>query len=157
MNKVVNAQKLSDNTISINEKLRTSIYLKKDTYLKMDSLIKLLGGTPSRNEVIEKAIDFFFSYTTSQLSQDYLCGVLGAKIEGLVGTLSTRLSKGNFRTAVEMDMLTRLLATVVQISKNDYDKLRLKSIKDVKRTNGSIDILEAVDESEDDISFDNSY
>jgi hypothetical protein len=45
-------------------------------------------------------------------------------------------------------MLTRMLATVVQLSKGDYDKLRVKSIHDVKTTNGSIDILEAVNESE---------
>ena len=58
-----------------------------------------------------------------------------------------------FRTicAVEMDMLTRMVASVLQIFKNDYEKLRVKAIRDVKQTNGSIDILEAINESEDNI------
>jgi hypothetical protein len=149
MDNVVNSKRLSDSNIDSKEKLRTSIYLTKETYLKIDSLIKLSSSNPSRNDIIEKAIDFFFAYTTSQISQDYLCGVFGSKIEGLIGTLAMRMSKSNFRAAVEMDMLTRMLATVVQLSKTDYDKLRIKSIHDVKSTNGSIDILEAVNESED--------
>ncbi len=149
MDNVVNSQRLADSNIDSKEKLRTSIYLKKKSYLIIDSLIKLSGGGQSRNDIIEKAIDFFSAYTTSQISQDYLCGVFGSKIEGLVGTLATRISKSNFRAAVETDMLTRMLATVVQLSKSDYDKLHVKSIHDVKQTNGSIDILEAVNESED--------
>ena len=36
-----------------------------------------------------------------------------------------------------------------QLNKNNYDKLRVKSIHDVKATNESIDILEAVNELED--------
>lgn len=150
MDNVVNSQRLSDSNIDSNEKLRTSIYLTKGTYLKLDSLIKLAGANPSRNDVIEKAVDFYFAYTTSQISQDYLCGVFGAKMEGLVGNLASRISKSNFRNAVESDMTNRMLSTVFEIDRYKYDKLRAKAIHDVKRTNGSIDILEAVKESESD-------
>ncbi|MBW7573155.1 hypothetical protein [Caproiciproducens faecalis] len=151
MDSVVNSQRLSDSSIDLNEKLRTSIYLKKDAYLKIDSLIKLTGTNQSRNDIIESAIDFYFGYSTSQHNQDYLCGVFGSKIEGLVNNLATRISKSNFRNAVESDMITRMLATVFEIDRNKYDKLRAKAIQDVKRMNGSIDILEAVNESEEDI------
>lgn len=150
MNNVVNSKRLADNTIGASEKLRTSIYLKKETYLKIDSLTKLLESSPSRNDILEKAIDFYFGYITSQLSQDYLCSVFGVKMEGLVSNLATRISKGNFRIAVESDIQTRMLAAVVQMNKTEYDHLRVKAIQDVKRTNGSINILEAVEESEDD-------
>jgi hypothetical protein len=129
----VNLKRLSDDNIDSNEKLRTSVYLKKETYLKIDSLAKLSGAKPSRNDVIEKAIDFYFAFTTSQLSQDYLCGVFGSKMEGLINTLATRISKGNFRNAVEMEILTRLLAIEVQMGKSEYDKLRIKSIQNVRQ------------------------
>lgn len=148
MNKVVNSKRLADNTIGSNEKMRTSIYLKKETYLKIDSLAKLLESNPSRNDIIEKAVDFYFGYVTSQFSQDYLCSVFGSKMEGLVSNLATRISKVNFRTAVESDIQTRMLATVVQMNNNEYDRLRVKAIQDVKKTNGSINILDAVEESE---------
>ena len=145
----VNAKKLKDGSISMSDKFQITAYLQKEKIIKVDSLISLIPDTKSRSDVIEKAVDFFFAYTTAQISQDYLCGVFGAKMEGLVGNLATRISKSNFRNAVESDMLTRMLATVFEIDRNKYDKLRAKAIQDVKRTNGSINILEAIDESED--------
>lgn len=148
---LANPKTLSDSNIGASEKLRSSVYLKKETFIKADSLIQLTGGNQSRNDVIEKAMDFYFAYVTGQMSQDYLCGVFGGKMEGLIGTLATRFSKSSFRSAVEMDMLTRMVASVLQISKSDYDKLRMKAIRDVKQTNGSIDILEAINEAEDDL------
>ncbi|WP_169009406.1 hypothetical protein [Faecalispora jeddahensis] len=147
MPKLANPQTLSDPNIGTSEKLRSSVYLKKETFVKADSLIQLTGGNQSRNDVIEKAMDFYFAYVTGQMNQDYLCGVFGGKMEGLIGTLASRFSKSSFRSAVEMDMLTRMVASVLQISKNDHDKLRIKAIRDVKQTNGSIDILEAINES----------
>lgn len=147
LKKSANAKLLSDDSVSSNEKLKLSLYIKKQSIIEADSL-KSLTNCQSRNDVIEKAIDFYFGYVTSQLSQDYLCGVFGTKMEGLVNNLATRISKGNFRTAVESDILTRMLATVVQMNKSEYDRLRVKAIQDVKQTNGSINILEAVEESE---------
>ncbi len=150
MSHTLNNQKLKDVNIPSNKKLKTTFYLPKSTFEKIDSLSLLSGESLSRNDVIEKAIDFFFAYTTSQLSQDFLCGAFGIKMEGLISNLATRISRGNFRTAVEMDLLTRMLATVVQLNKADYEKLRVRSIHDVKTTNGAIDILEAINESESD-------
>lgn len=149
MPNLANPQTLSDPNIGTSEKLRSSVYLKKETFVKADSLIQLTGGNQSRNDVIEKAMDFYFAYVTGQMNQDYLCGVFGGKMEGLIGTLATRFSKSSFRNAVELDMLTRMVASVLQIPKSDYDKLRVKAIRDVKQTNGSIDIMEAINESED--------
>lgn len=146
---LANPKTLSDPNIGATEKLRSSVYLKKETFVKADSLIQLTGGNQSRNDVIEKAMDFYFAYVTGQMSQDFLCGVFGSKMEGLIGTLATRFSKSSFRSAVETDMLTRMVASVLQISKSDYDKLRVKAIRDVKQTNGSIDILEAINEADD--------
>lgn len=145
MPNTVNAERLSDNTIEPSAKLRACVYLKKQTFLKSDSLIKL-ANCQSRNDVIEKAVDFYFGYITSQLSQEYLCSVLGQKMEGLIGTLGTRISRGNFRYAVELEMLMRMLASVLRISGDDYGKLRKKAIDEVKRTNGNIDILKTIED-----------
>lgn len=90
--------------------------------------MKLFGANPSRNDVIKKAIDFYFAFTTSQISQNYLCGVFGSRMEGLVNTLGTRMSRSNFRSTVETDMITRMPAMVLPISKPEYDKLRNKSV-----------------------------
>lgn len=112
--------------------------------------MKLSGDTSSRNEIIEKAVDFYFGYITSQLSQDYLCSVFGQKIEieGLIGSLGTRVSRGNFRYAVELDVLTKMVAPVLQVTGEQYNKLRKKSIDEVKRTNGTIDIMKSINEDD---------
>lgn len=144
-----NANKLKDNSILMSDKLQIAAYLQKEKIIKLDTLISYTPDAKSRSDILEKAIDFFFAFTMNQLSQEYLCGVFGTKMEGLVNNLGTRISRGNFRTAVEMDMHTRMLASVVNLSKSDYDKMRIKSIKEVKQTNGSIDIMDAVNEAED--------
>lgn len=143
----INSKKLKDIGVEQSKKFKSTVYLKKNCYAKIESLITITDCT-SRNDVIEKAIDFFFAFNTSQLNQDYLCGVFGTKIEGLVNNLATRISKGNFRSAVETDILTRLLSATINLNRAEYDKLRIKAIQDVKKTNGSINILEAVDESD---------
>ena len=146
MSNIANPQRLSDSSIENYEKLRTSVYLKKDAFLKIDSLIKLTQSQ-SRNDVIEKAVAFYFGFISSQLSQEFLCSTLGSKMEGLVGTLGTRIARGDFRSAVETDMLTRMLASVVHVSGQEYNKLRRKSIDEVNRTNGAVDILKAVEDA----------
>ena len=141
----INAQTLNDESIDASKKFKGTVYLKKNCYTKIEGLIKLTEST-SRNDVIEKAVDFYFGYITSQLSQEYLCSVFGQKMEGLVGTLGTRISRGNFRYAVELEMLMRMLASVLRISGDNYGKLRKKAIDEVKRTNGNIDILKTVED-----------
>lgn len=145
----INAQILKDNSVDAGKKFKGTMYVKKTCYSKIDSLMSLTDSS-SRNDVIEKAIDFYFGFVTSQLSQDYLCGAFGTKMEGLISNLATRISRGNFRNAVEMDLITRVLATAVQLNKADYERLRVKSIHDVKTLNGSIDIYEAANEAEND-------
>lgn len=144
-----NANRLKSDSIAMSDKLQIAAYIKKEKIIEIDTLINLVPATRSRSDIIEKAVDFYFGYITSQLSQDYLCSVFGVKMEGLVSNLASRISKGNFRIAVESDILTRMLATVVQMNNNEYDRLRVKAIQDVKKTNGSINILDAVEESED--------
>ena len=144
----INSEILKSGADDLNKKYKSTVYLKKSCYQVMESLMSITDCS-SRNDVIEKAINFYFGYVSSQISQDYLCGAFGSKIEGLVSNLATRISKGNFRTAVESDILTRMLATVIQMNKNEYDRLRVKAIQDVKKTDGSINILDAVESEEE--------
>lgn len=127
-----------------NETLRakTSLYLPKQTFQKLDSLLTLTN-LRSRNEVITKAVDFYFAYITSELNQEYLCEIFGGKIDSAISSLGTRLARNEFKTAVALDVLTRLQSMELSISKEEYDKLRYVSVESVKKTNGSIDIYTA--------------
>lgn len=150
MKKSANNSLLKDKTIDASEKLQLNLYIKKECIIKANTLTELTKST-SRNDVVEKALDFYFGYVTSQLSQDYLCSVFGQKIEGLVGSLGTRVSRGNFRYAVELDVLSKMVASVLHLTGDQYGKMRKKSIDEVKRTNGIIDIMKSINENESEL------
>lgn len=142
MTEIFNSAMLKDRTIEPYKKLKTTIYLKKQTYQKLDS-IAALDDLRSRNEATEKAVDFYFAYVSGDLSQDFLCGVYGKKMEGTLNTLANRISRLQFKQAVELDMITRLLSSDLEITKDKYERLRKASVDSVKKNNGSINILEA--------------
>ena len=84
------------------EKNRVSAYLSDDGKKKLDATVNLLDLPSSlgRSAAIEKAIDFYFGFLSSQLSMDYLCGVFGKQIEAIVNNAASRLSSIQFMQAV---------------------------------------------------------
>lgn len=137
-----NNDKLTDKTVSQYQRLKTTMVLPKSTFKKLDVICKILEST-SRNTALENSINFYFSYLTNALNQDYLCDIYGNKMSSEIKILSDRMSKLQFKSAVEMDMLTRLLASDLSISKEAYDKLRKTSVDSVTQSHGSINILDA--------------
>ena len=138
-----NIQKLKNKEVADNQKLKSSMYLKKETYKKVDNILSLTDIS-SRNAAIEIAVDFYFAYITGELNQDYLCSVYGQKMEGQLRLLGDRLGRLQYKIAVELDILTRILSNDLDISKEQYDKLRKISVDTVKKQNGNINIFEAV-------------
>ncbi len=126
------------------KKKQTSVQLSVSTYVKIESLQKLETHTNlSRNQIIEAAVDFYYGYMTAEMSQDYLCSILGQKIDGMISSLSDRVSRLQFKEAVEINLLTRLIASHFDISKTEYDKMRKIAVDDVKATKGIINIYDA--------------
>jgi hypothetical protein len=80
---------------------------------------------------------------TSELNQDYLCSILGQKIDGMISSATDRTSRLQFKEAVEINLLTRLMASHFDISKMEYDKMRKLAVDDVKATKGIINIYDA--------------
>lgn len=137
-----NSEKLTDKTISQHQRLKTTMVLPKSTFKKLDVICKILESN-SRNTALEHAINFYFSYLTNGFNQDYLCDIYGNKISSEIKILADRMAKIQFKTAVEIDMLTRLVATDLSISKDSYEKLRKTSVDSVKQSHGTINIFEA--------------
>ena len=48
------------------------------------------------------------------------------------------ISKGLFRYAVELDMITRILAQRMHISNRELDEMRTEAINNVRRTRGKV-------------------
>lgn len=124
-------------------KTQISVLLPESTLKKLESLQSLENASLSRNQIIEQAIDFYYGYKTSELNQDYLCSVIGQKIEGMLNNITDRTARLQFKEAVEMNLLTRLIASQFDIDKMTYEKMRKTAVDDVKSTKGIINIYDA--------------
>lgn len=138
----VNKKILNDEKVKDNRKLQVTLYLPKGSINKAEALTNLTDAK-SRNAAVEAAIDFYFGYITSELSQNYLCSIYGQQTEATVKSMANRLSRNDFKVAVALDMLTRIVSADLELSKDDYTKLRAKAVEEVKKLNGSIDIYDA--------------
>lgn len=124
-------------------KTQISVLLPDSALKKLESLQSLENVSLSRNQIIEQAINFYFGYKTSELNQDYLCSVIGQKIEGMLNNVTDRTARLQFKEAVEMNLLTRLIASQFDIDKMTYEKMRKTAVDDVKSTKGIINIYDA--------------
>jgi len=64
--------------------------------------------------------------------------------------MENRLVSLSFKQAVELDMLSGIIADSVQLSENDLRRRRAESVNNVKRTNGRISFEHRVREAWED-------
>ena len=121
MNEVLKKGSITKSTPST-KKFQVTVSLPTLTLNKIKGLQTIDKQTPlSRNQVIEAAVDFYFGYMTSELNQGYLCSIVGQKMEGMINSLSDRTARLQFKEAVELNLLTRLIASHFDISKSEYE------------------------------------
>ncbi len=143
MNEVLKKNSITKSTLP-SKKYQVTVSLPTLTLNKIKSLQAIeTQNTLSRNQIIEAAVDFYYGYMTSELNQDYLCSIIGQKIDGMINSLSDRVAHLQFKEAVEINLLTRLIAMHFDISKNEYEKMRHTAVNDVKATKGIINIYDA--------------
>lgn len=111
----------------------------------------LTNRNPNREKsnVIDEAIQFYFSYLSGQLNMDYVCGIYGRQVEAIVHRATDRISSQLFKQAVETNMLTRIVAFEYELSKDEYDKMRSKAVAAVKRSTGRISLFDTMQDSEE--------
>ncbi len=101
-------------------------------------------GSKNKSEFVEKAIDFYCGYLTTDKCKDYLPDVIistvGAKLEGL----ENRMAKLIFKAAVELDMVLHVLAATNDIDESTLSGLRGMCVEEVKRLQGTISLDKAL-------------
>jgi len=98
----------------------------------------------SQNEFIEKAIRFYAGYISSADSSEFLCQTLSSMIRGTMHDSENRTARLLFKLAVEVSMMMHVLATGVEISDTELNRLRGRCVNEVKRTSGKITFDDAV-------------
>jgi len=108
-----------------------------------------LNGSRSKNEFIERAIVQALDTLEAEQSQT-LPVALQATIDGRLGLFEDRIAKLLFKLAVEMDMGLNALLDYLKIDPDYIHKLRARSAKEVKSTNGQLTFERKVMEQEED-------
>lgn len=110
------------------------------------------ANASSRNDFIEKAIHFYVGYLNSQENSGYVNEVITNTIESKLITLEENMNSILFKLSVEHNILSNILAANFDIDEETLQKLRSKSIKNVKETIGTLnleDIFNEYKESEE--------
>ena len=97
----------------------------------------------SMSEFIEEAIEFYLGYHDSKKNQDYLARAITSTIDGIVGSAEHRNAMILFKFAVEMSMMTHVIAASFDIDKETIYKLRAHCVREVKEIHGRIGLENA--------------
>ena len=97
----------------------------------------------TKNEYIEKAIQFYSGYLDTKHAETYLPRVLSDVLEGKLGSFGKRVGHLLFKQAVDQDIMANLVAYLSNVDLDQLQKLRVRCVKNVKETNGEIDFEDA--------------
>ena len=98
----------------------------------------------TRNEFIEKAVQFYSGYLDTESADAYLPKVLADILEGKLGALDKRIGHLLFKLSVDQNLMGNVLAAGIDINPDELRKARVRCVKEVKETNGEISFEDAV-------------
>ena len=122
-----------------NEKSRFPLRLKTETMQKIEHW-SAASNCRSKNEFIEKAVNFYADYLALNSDNQLLPKAVLSSIEGRLGLLEKNLSAATFNHAVELDMLVRIIGQAYQFDRENLEKRRAQSVRNVKATNGRVSL-----------------
>lgn len=120
------------------KKVRTGIYVSEDLLHECDEYIS--DSDSSRSELIESALRLFLATRTIKTKSETLVPELAECISAASDEGITKISKGLFRYAVEVEMLIALLAETFEVDKQHLKEVRREAVNNVRRTRGKINL-----------------
>ncbi len=109
------------------KKVRTGTILYPKTIKLCDNKITK-ANVSSRNDFIEKAINFYVGYLNTQENIEFINEVIDYTITSKLDLFEESFSSLLFKLTVELDMLMKILAANFDIDEETLKKLREKSI-----------------------------
>ena len=127
----------------MSEKTFTGLYTETDTLEKINQSLET-ANCRTRNEFINKAIDFYLTYLNGKEYTDILTpafeSVIGAKIQDT----ENRLARVLFKQGVELAMLMNVIAGTNEIDEHTLAALRKHCVNEVSRLSGRYSFDDAV-------------
>ena len=126
------------------DKKRFALWAKKDTLQKIDDWYKK-ANCLTKSELVEKAVDFYVGYLSSNDNKEYLPHIVLSTLKGIVAESENKQGRVLFKLAVEMAVMMNLMASIQEIDEVDLERLRGECVKEVKRLNGWFSFEDALD------------
>ena len=120
-----------------NGKSRHSVWLSDEVWQEVDAFYKL-DNCPTRNEFVEKALRQYCGRLHAERSVAYLPRALQEMLEGTLGVFGDRLGKLLFKLVVEHNMTNHLLGGDIDMTRDEYNKMRGSSVREVASTHDNI-------------------
>ena len=129
--------KLEEIMANTDKKPANSIRLTPEQWATCDSMTKQLG-LKSRNDFIRDAIDFYIAWQSRESVERVLTPALESVISAKIRDAEERLTRILFKLAVDQNFLAHIVGEGYQYDENYLAQMRIDSINEVKRTNGTL-------------------
>ena len=106
-----------------------------------------LEGSRSTTEYVRNAVEFYNSYVINNDAGLFLPRSIKSYLDGRLGQLEDRVSGLLYKQAVELDIVSGILADSFRFTEDDLRRRRANSVRNVKQTNGRISFEKRVRES----------
>ena len=119
------------------DKQRISLYLNKETVLKMDEAIKKYDYR-SRNDFVSFAVDNLIADKLLDENDTVISEKLSKAIAEMSEAQTLQIAKSMFRYAVEMELIMRMFSEITDFTPSEIEDMRKDAIRNVRRTRGKV-------------------
>ena len=112
---------------------------------KMIEINAPLANCGSQSEFVEK-VRFYDGYLKVQNAGAFLPHAVAGVLGGSLDVFENRMAKLLFNLAVEHNITNHLLAADVDMTREEYNKLRGGSVREVTSTRGTISLKDVIQE-----------
>ena len=124
-------------------KKKFALWMYPDTLEKIGEIYRE-DNCESKSEFIEKAVNFYIGYLTSEDKKSFLPSVVTSTLKSIVAESDNRQNRMLFKLAVEIAIMQNLVASSQDIDRLALERLRGECVKEVKRLNGNFSFEDAV-------------
>ena len=129
---------------SESRKTKKGFWISEDLDEKVDIYLRL-DNCASRSEFVENALRFYIGYLNTKNAGAFLPEALSAMLTGTLDNFAGRMGSLLFKQGVDLNVLGQIIAYDTDIDEGEYQRLRGRAIRDMKRTNGRISFKDALD------------
>ncbi len=129
--------------MQLDKKIRTGICISNSLLQECDTYIKA-GNAENRSALIEDALRLYLASRELKDKQELLVPELAECIVEASDEGFTKISKGLFRYAVEVEMIIMILSNLTDISEKVLKEYRKEAVRNVRRTKGKLNLEELI-------------